>query len=247
MRKLWGAVFPTEDLPKAGGPPQRSTDARVRLRPGAPGSFEPPTPPMTLGDGRAGRGRGKQETPRGRGWRERRCRHCSRWRLTPGCSLSPPPVPAAPSTRPHHRQRPQRPPGTVWWGSWCCESGRCHSENGYFTTPGSHPTTGTGRQDPAAAHPGARPGPREAQLARGCGPSCAQRGLRLKQVPGAVCPPARVSPSTGKEALASPEETVLRASHWETAFWPLGGLERPSTERFLLGAGNTRGEHGSRF
>ncbi|XP_045292744.1 uncharacterized protein LOC123575878 isoform X2 [Leopardus geoffroyi] len=32
MRKLWGAVFPTEDLPKAGGPPQRSTDARHRAR-----------------------------------------------------------------------------------------------------------------------------------------------------------------------------------------------------------------------
>nr|XP_060494037.1 uncharacterized protein LOC132682848 isoform X1 [Panthera onca]XP_060494038.1 uncharacterized protein LOC132682848 isoform X1 [Panthera onca]XP_060494039.1 uncharacterized protein LOC132682848 isoform X1 [Panthera onca] len=28
MRKLWGAVFPTEDLLKAGGPPQRSTDAQ---------------------------------------------------------------------------------------------------------------------------------------------------------------------------------------------------------------------------
>lgn len=27
-------------------------------------------------------------------------------------------------------------------GSWCCESGRCQSENGYFTTPGLHPTTG---------------------------------------------------------------------------------------------------------
>lgn len=62
-----------------------------------------------------------------------------------------------------------------------------------------------------------------------------------------------MSPSTGKEAaaltaLASTEETVLRASHWETdGVLALGGLERPSTERFLLGAGNTQGERGSRF
>ena len=33
--------------------------------------------------------------------------------------------------------------GTVRWGSWCCESGRRQSENGYFTTPGSHPTPGS--------------------------------------------------------------------------------------------------------
>ncbi|XP_078206258.1 uncharacterized protein LOC118147825 [Callithrix jacchus] len=37
---------------------------------------------------------------------------------------------------------PRDLPSMVWWGSWCCESGRCQSENGYFTTPGPHHTTG---------------------------------------------------------------------------------------------------------
>lgn len=38
---------------------------------------------------------------------------------------------------------PRDLPSMVWWGSWCCESGRCQSENGYFTTPGPHHTTGS--------------------------------------------------------------------------------------------------------
>ncbi|XP_040335524.1 uncharacterized protein LOC121033407 [Herpailurus yagouaroundi] len=93
MRKLWGAPFPNEDLLRGGGPPppkEAPMRRYVRVQgPRAP--WSPPTPPVTPGDGRAGRGRGKQETPRGRGWREMRCRHCSRSRLTRGCSLSPPP------------------------------------------------------------------------------------------------------------------------------------------------------------
>nr|XP_021153517.1 uncharacterized protein LOC110364334 [Columba livia] len=34
-----------------------------------------------------------------------------------------------------------RGPPQVPCSSWCCESGRHQSENGYFTTPGSHRTT----------------------------------------------------------------------------------------------------------
>ena len=44
---------------------------------------------------------------------------------------------------PHDHQPPRDLPSMVRWGSWCCESGRCQPENGYFTTPGSHPTTGS--------------------------------------------------------------------------------------------------------
>lgn len=34
----------------------------------------------------------------------------------------------------------------VLWDSWCCESGRCQSENGYFTTPGPHCTASSEQQ-----------------------------------------------------------------------------------------------------
>ncbi|CAM5092723.1 unnamed protein product [Eretmochelys imbricata] len=40
--------------------------------------------------------------------------------------------------------KPEGPPTSiymVWCSSWCCESGRRQSENGYFTTPGLYPTT----------------------------------------------------------------------------------------------------------
>lgn len=71
--------------------------------------------------------------------KRRSCLHCASnpWLLS---------VPA-PDSRGSTEEGTPRPsiglPGTVRWGSWCCESGRRQSENGYFTTPGSHPTTGS--------------------------------------------------------------------------------------------------------
>ena len=69
-------------------------------------------------------------------------------------------------------QRPHGGPsaGMVRWGSWCCESGRRQSENGYFTTPGSHPTPGSAPSSsphPAstsasAGAPPSPPGPQQA-------------------------------------------------------------------------------------
>ncbi|XP_064271758.1 uncharacterized protein LOC135297771 [Passer domesticus] len=45
------------------------------------------------------------------------------------------------STEEPRSREPGQGPPQVLCSSWCCESGRHQSENGYFTTPGSHRTT----------------------------------------------------------------------------------------------------------
>lgn len=108
-------------------------------------------------------------------------------------------------------------PSSVRWGSWCCESGRCRSENGYFTTPGSHPTTGS---TPGASAP--KP-PAKALIITGTPPtppdpsrrSALEQGLPQRhRRPEAVCPPTQTAVFKGKAAPESISFLQRNGCYW---------------------------------